>query len=62
MRLLRVQDIAGSAVSRQRRIDLIAQLRPEAAPRAHPTAVSYKIGEWRATADEDGHYCFAVAL
>jgi hypothetical protein len=19
-------------------------------------------GEWRATADEDGHYCFAVAL
>jgi hypothetical protein len=24
--------------------------------------ISYKIAEWRATADEDGHYCFAVTL
>jgi hypothetical protein len=22
----------------------------------------YRIPEWRATVDEDGHYCFAVAL
>jgi hypothetical protein len=26
------------------------------------TGISCKIVEWRATADEDGHYCFAVAL
>jgi len=24
--------------------------------------ISCKIVQWRATADEDGHYCFAVAL
>jgi hypothetical protein len=26
------------------------------------TAVPNNDREWRATADEDGHYCFAVAL
>jgi hypothetical protein len=25
-------------------------------------AISYEIVVWRATADEDGHYSFAVAL
>jgi hypothetical protein len=28
----------------------------------HPATISCKIAKWRATADEDGHYCFAVAL
>jgi hypothetical protein len=28
----------------------------------HRAAISHKVVEWRATADEDGHYCFAVAL
>ena len=27
-----------------------------------PVTVSCKIVNWHATADEDGHYCFAVAL
>ena len=27
-----------------------------------PATTSHKIAQWRATADEDGHYCFAVAL
>jgi hypothetical protein len=26
------------------------------------TTKSYKIVKWRSTVDEDGHYCFAVAL
>jgi hypothetical protein len=30
--------------------------------RKTPVVKSYKIEQWRATADEDGHYCFAVAL
>jgi hypothetical protein len=25
-------------------------------------AMKWRIGKWRTTADEDGHYCFAVAL
>jgi hypothetical protein len=28
----------------------------------HPATISCKIVQWRATADEDGQYCFAVAL
>ena len=32
------------------------------APRVSAAALSRKIVQWRATADEDGHYCFAVAL
>ena len=27
-----------------------------------PATKSYKIAQWRATVDEDGHYAFAVAL
>jgi hypothetical protein len=27
-----------------------------------PATISCKIVQWRATADEDGHYCFAVPL
>ena len=36
--------------------------RLDAAFVACPLTISWKIVEWRATADEDGHYCFAVAL
>ena len=36
--------------------------RLDAAFVACPATKSWKIVEWRATADEDGHYCFAVAL
>jgi hypothetical protein len=28
----------------------------------HPPTISCKIVRWRATVDEDGQYCFAVAL
>jgi hypothetical protein len=28
----------------------------------HQAIISHKIVQWRATADEKGHYCFAVAL
>jgi hypothetical protein len=36
--------------------------RPDAAFAGLSPAMSCQIVEWRATADEDGHYCFAVAL
>jgi hypothetical protein len=41
---------------------LLAGIRqsPSSSPRAH-TALEDK-EKWRGTADEDGHYCFAVAL
>ena len=28
----------------------------------YPATISCKIAQWRATTDEDGQYCFAVAL
>jgi hypothetical protein len=28
----------------------------------HPATISCETVQWRGTADEDGHYCFAVAL
>jgi len=27
-----------------------------------PATISWKIAEWRATADEDENYCFAIVL
>jgi hypothetical protein len=33
-----------------------------AALACQPETMSCKIVQWRAAADEDGHYCFAVAL
>jgi len=39
-----------------------ASLAALGALRVSAVALSYKIVEWRATVDEDGHYSFAVAL
>jgi hypothetical protein len=36
--------------------------RLDAGLREQQTTISRKILKWRATADEDGHSCFAVAL
>jgi hypothetical protein len=36
--------------------------RLSAAFACQPAAISRNIEEWRATVDEDGHYCFAIAL
>jgi len=40
----------------------VRRRRPDAALARLPTIISCKIVQRRATADEDGHYCFAVAL
>jgi hypothetical protein len=36
--------------------------RPDASFARPPAIISRKIVQWRTTADEDGHYSFAIAL
>jgi hypothetical protein len=40
----------------------VRRRRPDAAFARLPTIISCKIVQWRAMADEYGHYCFAIAL
>jgi len=46
---------------RMKRKDSAARVRAFGDRRVDRRAKSYTV-QWRATADEDGHYCFAVAL
>jgi hypothetical protein len=41
---------------------IVSRRLDEQARRSRASRILYKIVRWRATVDEDGHYCFAVAL